>query len=151
MLFSRVWNTSHRGINQANPKELPKLTGQIEPQAGGSAAGLGSAAGSRGGRTRRRPGAGSEGGGPSSCNGDRDEGAQRPRLQGRASETPRPGSPHPGARVRAGWQSVPPKAASQWGFRGGNRVRVRRVPTAVTGAPIRSGADADPDGARKAR
>lgn len=34
MLFSRVWNTSHRGINQANPKELPKLTGQIEPQAG---------------------------------------------------------------------------------------------------------------------
>lgn len=110
MLFSRVWNTSHRGINQANPKELPKLTGQIEPQAGGSAAGLGRAAGSRGGRTRRRPGAGSEGG-ASSCNGDRDEGAQRPRLQGRASETPRPGSPHPGARVRAGWQSVPPKAA----------------------------------------
>lgn len=82
----------------------------MEPQAGGSAAGLGSGAGSRGGRTRRRPGAGSEEG-ASSCNRDRDEGAQSPRLQGRASETPWPGSPHPGARVRAGWQSVPPKAA----------------------------------------
>lgn len=159
MLFSRVWNTSHRGINQANPKELPKLTGQIEPQAGGSAAGLGSAAGSRGGRTRRRPGAGSEGG-PSSCNGDRDEGAQRPRLQGRASETPPAGFPPP-RRPRPRWlaecppqgrarQGLRTRPASQWGFRGGNRVRVLRVPTAVTGAPIRSGADADPDGARKA-